>query len=442
MTPKNILILGGGFGGVYTAMHLEKLFKRRSDIRITLVNKENFLLFTPMLHEIAASDLDPTHIVNPIRTLLKRTQFILGEVNEINLTQKTVKIDHGYDHHSHDLQYDYLVLAMGCTTNFFGLPGVEENALTMKSLGDAMALRNRLIEHLEEADTECAASQCGPLMTFVVAGGGFAGIETIASVNDFIRDSLRFYPGISADHVRMIVAHPGDVILPELGPELGRYAQAKLQKRGVEIRTNTKVNRATPNEITFSDGETISCRTLIWTAGTVPHALLGSLPCQRERGRVCVNDNLEVVEYPGVWALGDCAHILNKRTGMPHPPTAQHAIREAKTVARNIFADVLGKSKRPFEFNTIGQLAAIGHRTGVAKVFGLKFSGFIAWWMWRSIYLAKLPRFEKKLRVALDWTLDLIFPKDLVKMGASTNRTVPSTTPGLASLVSSKSRAT
>lgn len=414
-SPRRILILGGGFGGIYTAMHLEHKLRHRDDIEITLVNRENFLLFTPMLHEVAASDLDPTHIVSPVRELLKRTTFFCGEVVGVDLDKKKVSLTHGFERHGHEMAYDYLVMALGSTTNFFNLPGVAERAVTMKSLGDAIHLRNRMIAHLEEADTECAAGECGALMTVVVAGGGFAGVETIAGLNDFLRESLKFYPRINQKHVRMVVVHPGPVILPELGDELGQYTQRKLCARGVEIRTNVKVAEATDVDVTLSDGMHIPCRTLIWTAGTSPHPILSSLPCDRDRGRICVNEFLEVTKYPGVWALGDCAQVPNPKTGKPHPPTAQHAIRQAKTAANNIAAGILGGKKKPFLFNTLGQLAAIGRRTGVAKVFGIKFSGFIAWWLWRTIYLSKLPRLEKKIRVAIDWTLDLVFAKDLVQ---------------------------
>ena len=411
----NILILGGGFGGIYTARHLDKALGRDDGVEITLVNRENFFLFTPMLHEVAASDLEITNIVSPIRELIGRSHFFCGDVDAIDLQNKRVTVSHGYGWHSHELRYDHLILALGSTTNFFKLPGVEENAVTMKSLGDAIHLRNVLISHLEEADTECAANDREGLMTFVVAGGGFAGIETIGSVNDLVRDALPLYPRIKPDSVRMVVVHSGEVILPELGPELGEYTQRKLASRGVEIRSNCKVIDADDRKVTLSDGTSILTRTLIWTAGTSPHMLLSTLPCDCERGRVKVNEFLEVPKWSGVWALGDAALVPDLATGGFHPPTAQHAIREGKTVANNVIAALHGGAKRPFRFNTLGLLASIGHRTGVAKIFGIKFSGFIAWWMWRTIYLSKLPRLEKKIRVAIAWTLDVLFPKDLVQ---------------------------
>jgi NADH dehydrogenase FAD-containing subunit len=311
-----IVILGGGFGGIYAALRLEKALARGAALEVTLVNRENFFLFTPMLHEIAASDLDITDIVSPIRMLLRRVKFVQGEVEAIDLEARRVTVSHGGDAHGHELDYDHLVIGLGAITNFYNLPGVEEHALTMKSLGDAIALRNRLIECLEEADPECCRVKV-PLLTFVVAGGGFAGVETVAAVNDFVREALRFYPNLTEAQVRVVLVHDGPVILPELGERLGAYAQRKLTERKIDIRVNTKI------------------------AG---------------RGQ-----------------------------------------------------------KKAFAFKTIGLLASIGRRTGVAQILGVNFSGFVAWWLWRTIYLSKLPPLEKKVRVALDWLLDIIFSKDLVQ---------------------------
>jgi len=410
-----IIILGGGFGGLYAAMYLEKTLARDPDVEIILVNRENFFLFTPMLHEVAASDLDLTHIVNPVRKLLRRVQFFDGDVDAIDLPNRRVVVSHGAEHHAHELEYDHLVIALGSITNFFNLPGLDERAFTMKSLGDAIYLRNSTIARLEEADFECCAAERDQLLTFVVAGGGFAGVETIASINDFVRQAIRFYPHLREEMLRIILVHPGAVILPELSEKLGAYAQRKLAERRVEIRVNTRVQAVSERGVELSDGSVIRTHTLIWTAGTSPNPLLATLPCQKERGRLLANAYLEVPEWPGVWALGDCALVPEGNSGKFCPPTAQHALREGKVLAHNLTAAVRGGAKKPFVFSTIGQLAAIGRRTGVANIMGVNFSGFFAWWLWRTIYLSKLPRFEKKLRVALDWTLDLIFSKDLVQ---------------------------
>ncbi|HEX6850251.1 MAG TPA: NAD(P)/FAD-dependent oxidoreductase [Candidatus Polarisedimenticolaceae bacterium] len=413
-TRTRILILGGGFGGIYTALELDRTIGCDPDVEITLVGRENFFLFTPMLHEVAASDLDPTNIVSPVRKLLRRVKFFEGDVVRVDLPSKTAVLRHGSDGHEHEVTCDHLVLALGSVTNFFGLPGVAERARTMKTLADAMHLRNRMIAHLEEADTECACDERRPLLGFVVAGGGFAGVETIAAMNDFVREALPHYPNVKREDLRMVLVHSQEVVLPELGPELGRYAQRKLAERGVEIRTSARVSRVEGDLVRLTDGTTVEARTLVWTAGTAANPMLAELPCMKERGRVLVDPYLRVPGHPGVWAVGDAASVPDG-TGGFHPPTAQHAIREGRTLARNVAASIRGEALRPFTFATLGLLASIGRRTGVARILGVNFSGFLAWWMWRTIYLSKLPRFEKKLRVALDWTLDLFFSKDLVQ---------------------------
>ena len=408
-----VLILGGGFGGLYAALQFEKRRDPRFDV--TVVNRENFFLFTPMLHEIAASDLDLTNIVNPVRKMLGHVNFFCGDVDKIDVERKRVTVSHGFDRHSHELEYDHLVLGLGSVTNFFNLPGVAERALTMKSLGDAIQLRNRLIAHLEEADTECARAERPPLLTFVVAGGGFAGVETIASINDFLRDALPFYPNLKEEMLRLVLVHPGEFILPELGEKLGRYADKKLRERGVEIHPKCKVAAMQPNEIELTTGERITSATLVWTAGVSPNPIVALVPCLKERGRIKVNSYLQVDGVDGLWALGDCALVPDPATGGYCPPTAQHASREGKILAHNIIATIEGKAKKPFSFKTLGLLAAIGRRTGVARILGVNFSGFLAWFLWRGIYWSKLPRVEKKLRVAIDWALDVFFSKDFVQ---------------------------
>jgi NADH dehydrogenase len=410
-----VVILGGGFGGVYAALAFEKVLAGRQDLDVTLVNRENFFLFTPMLHEVAASDLDMTHIVNPIRKLLRRVKFVQGDVEAIDLPGRRVVVAHGSEHHDHALEYDHLVLALGAVTNFYGLPGVEERALTMKSLGDAIGLRNRLIDHLEQADVECCGAERARLGTFVVAGGGFAGVETIAAVNDFVREACAFYPGLDAKALRVVLVHDGPFLLPELGERLGVYAEKRLAERGVEIRLRTRITGMSEAGVALSDGAVIPSKLLVWTGGTAPNPILAALPCAKERGRVIVSEYMEVPEWPGVWALGDCAMVPDRDTGRPFPPTAQHALRQGKVLAANIVAAMRGGGRQPFRFETLGLLASIGRRTGVANILGVNFSGFVAWVLWRTIYLSKLPRVEKKVRVALDWFLDLVFSKDLVQ---------------------------
>jgi NADH dehydrogenase len=411
---RRIVILGGGFGGVYAAMHLEKLLAERNSTEISLVSRDNFFLFTPMLHEIAASDLEITNIVNPLRKLLRRVDVTVGDVDELDLPNRRVIISQRYRHGSRVLEYDHLVIALGSVTNFYDLPGLAELAIPMKSLHDAVRLRSQILQHLEAANAENDALERQSLLTFVVAGGGFAGVETVASLNDFVREVLPFYPNLCEEMCRVVLVHSGPMILPELGQDLGKYTEKVLAERGVDIRLNTRVRGVTQNKITLTDGASISSRTLVWTAGVVPSPLISSIPGSKERGRLVVNQFLQVPEWPNVWAIGDCAIVPDIRNaGKSHPPTAQHAMREGKTVAQNIAAALSGHPLRAFSFKTIGLLASIGRRMGVARIFGFNFSGFFAWWMWRTVYLSKLPGLDKKVRVAFDWTLDLLFPKDV-----------------------------
>ena len=409
-----ILVLGGGFGGLHTARHLERIFRRDAGVEITLVSRDNFFLYTPMLHEIAACDVDITHIVSPIRTLLKRTNVFIGDVEAIDVHARRVRVSHGFESHTHDLEYDHLVIALGSITNFYGLPGLEAHALTMKTLGDAIHLRNRLIATLEEADTECAGGDDG-LLTVVVAGGGFAGVETLAAVNDFVREAARFYPRLDRQ------PHPhGADSLGQRHPAGARRAPRRLRAahpRRARTRDHhgARVTAVTHDQVSLSDGRQIASKLLVWTAGTSPHPLIGRLPCPLDRGRLAVDEMLRV---KGRRTSGRSVIAPSSPTSAPASRTRRQRstrLREAKTVARNIAASLAGEPLRRFDFTTIGQLAAIGRRTGVARIFGINFSGFFAWWLWRTVYLSKLPRFEKKLRVAIDWTLDLLFVKDFVQ---------------------------
>jgi NADH:ubiquinone reductase (H+-translocating) len=411
---KRIVILGGGFGGVYAALHLERLLAGKRRVEIRLVSRDNFFLFTPMLHEIAASDLEITNIVNPLRKLLRRVEVLVGDVNELDLPNRRVVISQYYQERLQQLDYDHLVIALGSVTNFYDLPGLADLAIPMKTLQDAIRLRAQVLNRLEAANAETNSLERLPLLTFVVAGGGFAGVETVAALNDFIREALPFYPNLREEMCRVVLVNSGPIILPELGHDLGEYSRNVLAGRGVEIHLNSRVRSVTQNNVTLSDGTSISARTLVWTAGIVPSPLIASIPSSKERGRLVVNQFLQLPDWPNVWAIGDCAFVPDLRNeGKSHPPTAQHAMREGKIVAQNIVAVMAGRSLRAFSFKTIGLLASIGRRMGVARIFGFNFSGFFAWWIWRTVYLCKLPGLDKKVRVAFDWTLDLLFPKDV-----------------------------
>jgi len=414
---KRILILGGGFAGAYTALHLEKQFHDAPDVEIALVAKENFVLFTPMLHEVAGGDVAVADIVQPLRKMLRHTRLAIAEVEAIDLAKKQVRIRHNGMPHGVEITYDQLVIALGAVTNFYRTPGLAEHALAMKTLGDAILARNLLIDAMGMADNQPDESERRATLTVVVAGGGFAGVETAGAVNDLLREAMKFYPNLKPGMSRVVMVHPGEVILPELGASLGRYAEQQLGRRGVEFRLKTKVTSYDGEEVALDDGTKIATRMLIWTAGTTPPPLLASLPCALQRGRIVANGFLQVADWPGVWALGDCALVPDAlKPGQFYPPTAQHAIRQAAVLADNIVATMRGRTPQSFKFKTIGLLATIGHRHGVAEIFGWQFSGIVAWSLWRAIYLSKLPGLQKKVRVALDWTLDLIFSKDLVQL--------------------------
>lgn len=412
---KRVLILGGGFGGIYAAVELDKLIASSRDYEVTLINRENFFLFTPMLHEVAAGEVNVTDIVNPIRRLLRYTTFLQGDITSIDLEKKKVSVQHCVGAEHDEISYDYLLIALGATTNFFNLPGLQEKALTMKSLKDAIDLRNAVIASLEEAEFDAFTGRQQPLLTYVVAGGGFAGIETIAALNDFVRESIYDYPHLKEEMVRMVCIEMLPHILPELGEELGAYAAKKLAERKVELKLGAKITGVSQRGVELGDGSAIKCVVLVWTAGVTASPLLRSLPCKLDRGRVVVNEFMEVPDYPGVWALGDCAMVPDPE-GKPYPPTAQHAMREGIRVGHNMAATITGKGqKQPFVYRSAGALAAIGRRTGVAKFGDVKISGFVAWVMWRTIYLFKLPHFEKKARVAMSWFLDMLFPCDVTQ---------------------------
>jgi len=416
MKTTRIVIAGGGFAGLSAAMYLDKTLARREDTEVTLISRENFILFTPMLHEVAAGDLHPGDIVNPIRRILRHVKFVEADVEAVDLSDRHVHCQGGISKLGLEFEFDHLLLTLGSETSFFDLPGVSEWSVTMKTLFDAAMLRNRVLALLEEATLEKDAGRRRQLLTFVTAGGGFSGTETTGAINDFVRETMRYYPDLNEELIRVVVIHPGKFLLPELGEELGHYAERKLRERKVEVIKGARVASYNDSIVILTDGKSIPASTLIWTAGVKPSPVIAPLPCEKERDRLLVSESLAVTGVPGLWAAGDCAAVPIRNTEKFHPPTAQHGLREGLVAAKNIEAAVLDRPLKSFTFTTLGQLATIGRRTGVAMVFGMKFSGFIAWCLWRSIYLMKLPRLAKKLRVMVGWTLDLLFSRDIEQM--------------------------
>jgi NADH:quinone reductase (non-electrogenic) len=416
MARTRILILGGGFGGVYTAIELEKLLPKDADVEIGLISKENYLVFQPMLPEVISGSIGLLDTITPIRRLCPRTNLFTRTIESIDLKRRRVVAAAGFGSRDCSLGYDHLVIALGNVTSFAGQPGLAEHALAFKYLGDALALRNHAIHVLEEADIEPDPEVRKALLTFVVAGGGFSGVEAVAELNDFVRAAARSFRNLMREEIRVVLLHAGALILPELPRSLAEFAQRLLTKRGVEIRLETKLAAATADAALLDGGARIATRTLVSTVPSMPNPLVAALSLPKERGRIIVDQGLEVPDEPGVWAVGDCASVRDAKTGEPCPPTAQHAIREARCLARNIVASMRGEPKRAFSFRALGKMGALGHHSAVAEVFGVKLSGFLAWWLWRTVYLMKLPGFDRKLRVAVDWTLDLVLPPDIVQL--------------------------
>jgi NADH:quinone reductase (non-electrogenic) len=421
MPETRIVILGGGFAGLYTALELERMLKRHSDVNVTLLNGENFFLFTPMLPETGSGSIGTRHIVSPLRRLLRRTQFAEVDVESIDLNARVVSARHSITGSARQFSYDRLVLALGGVTNYFGVPGAADHSISFKTLGDAIFVRNHTIDKLEEASVE--PERAAKLLTFVVVGGGLTGVEVAGALNDFVRQAARYYPELNQTRIRMMLIEAGPRLMPEMSEKLASFAQKVLGQRGVEVHTKTAVISVDEDGIDLSTGEHISTDTLIWAAGVSVNPLIGTLDLPKDnRGRLRVNEFLEVESGPDLWALGDCANIPNPQTGKPHPQTAQHALREAKIAARNIAAGLGVGRRRPFVYRTMGQLALVGERTGVADVMGLRFSGMFAWFLWRTYYLLRVPMLEKRIRVMLDWTLDLFFERDLVQLAVTRDR--------------------
>jgi NADH:ubiquinone reductase (H+-translocating) len=417
--PTRILILGGGFGGVYTALTLEKLLGaeiRRGEVELGLVSRENYIVFQPMLPEVISGSIGVLDVITPIRRLCPNTNLYTRTIESIDLQHRSVQSTAGFGSRQHHLHFDHLVVALGNVTSFSGQPGLAEYALPFKYLGDALTVRNRLIHTLEEADIEQDPVLRRALLTFVVAGGGFSGVEAVAELNDFVRAAARSFRNVRPEEIRVVLLHAGGLILPELPKSLAEFAQALLMKRGVELRLNTRLAGATADAALLEGGDRIVTRTLVSTVPSGANPLVAMLPVKKERGRILVDAQLEVPDYPGLWAVGDCAAIRDGKTGEFCPPTAQHATRQAACVAHNIVATLKGTLRKAFMFTALGKMGSLGRRSAVAEIFGVKLSGFLAWWLWRTIYLMKLPGLDRKIRVATDWTLDLVLPPDIVQL--------------------------
>jgi NADH dehydrogenase len=415
-TRRRIAVVGGGFAGVYTARYLEEMLEGQDDYEIALIAKDNYFVFQPMLPEVISGSIGLLDTVSPIRHLLPNTEIHVREVEAIDFERRVITTSPGFHFQPHEIPYDDVVLALGTVTDFRGLTGLPEHALPFKNLADALHVRHHVIRALEEADIE----QDDPklrrqLLTFVIAGGGFSGVEVAAELNDFVRRVAKNYRNIDPAEIQVILVHSQERILPEMAEGLARFAQDLLRERGVELRLNAKLGAATGQEAILGDGTRIPTRTLISTVPSSPHPLVDRLTLPKMRGRIQADKFLRVEGQPGVWALGDCA-LVPGPDGAPAPPTAQHAIREAYTTAYNIVAAIRGAEPKAFGFKGLGKLGSLGRHSAVAEVFGLKLSGFVAWFLWRTIYLMKLPGWGRRAKVAASWTFDLFLEPELVEL--------------------------
>ncbi|ABK78455.1 NADH dehydrogenase, FAD-containing subunit [Cenarchaeum symbiosum A] len=392
-----------------------------ADVEITMVSEDNFLLFTPMLPQVASGMIETRHIVMPIRTICDRTTFYEGRVKNIDPYGKSVDLWGTREKRGISITYDFLVLALGSQTNFFGLSDVEKNAYTMKTLGDAVVLRNRVVDMLEQAENETDPILRGTLLTFVIVGGGFAGIETAGEILDLLLDARKHYPNIRKDDFSVVVLEALGAILPGFDEKLAKFAHEKLLEKGMDIRLRTAVSGFDGTEVSFKglDGggeDAIRTNTLVWTAGVTPVNTIKRSLFKTEKGKIVVDGFLAVPEFPGVFAVGDCALSVDPGSGRPFPPTAQLAEAQGETVAHNLQALIRGGGMKAFTFKQKGQMAVIGKRTGIASFLGANIAGFWAWFLWRNVYLSKIPRMEKRIRVLLDWTIDLFFDRDIARM--------------------------
>jgi NADH dehydrogenase len=414
-----IVVLGGGFAGVTTVRHLERVLRRRKDVEITLVSRENFFMLTPLLFEACSGRLELRHCAQPIRAALRRARFIEATVQSVDLERQLVRAVAPEDGES-ALPYDHLVVALGALTNDGLIPG-SSNALTFKTMADALMLRNHLIECFERADAAADAAQRRGCLTIVVIGGGLVGTELVGELTAFADDVLRFYPRMRRDEVRFRLFEAGPRILPEVDVTLAAAAARLLEHRGVDIQVSTAVRSIDAGSVRL-ENETIDAGTIVLTAGIVPSAVASTIPVVRDqRGRIAVDATMRSRSHPQVWALGDCAAIPGP-DGRPYPALAQHAIREARHLAENIRAVIDGRVPSAFRFRSLGTMASLGHTRAVARVFGVRLTGFPAWWLRRTYYLFQMPRWDRRLRIVLDWTVALFFRPDITRVDLRVER--------------------
>jgi NADH dehydrogenase len=410
-----IVFVGGGYVGMYGAMEVQHKLGGRCDI--TVVNPENFMQYQPFLPEVASGNIEPRHVVVPLRQVLRRASVVVGEVTRIDHQDRVASVDAGGG--PLEIAYDVLVLGAGSRSRVLPVPGLAERGVGFKTVSEAIYLRNHVIGALDRAAAATDPGRRRAALGFVFVGGGYAGVEALAELEDMARAALRFYPGLQRSDMRWVLVEAADAILPEIGADLGAYVRRHLEQRAIEVRLGTRLDSAEGGTIRLSDGETFAADTLVWTAGVKPDPIGGrsGFPVD-ERGRVLVDEYLRVRGVEGAWAAGDNAAIPDVVSGGTAPPTAQHAIREARRLGRNVVATIERRPLQPFRHRNLGQLASLGRYKGAAKVLGVRFTGFPAWWLHRTYHIWMMPTLARKSRILADWTVGLLFPRDIAQLGS------------------------
>lgn len=414
MMGRRIVILGAGFGGLFTALELDRRLREETEVEVRLLDARNFHLFSPMLHEVTSGIIEPRHVVWPIRALSGKTRltFETREIRSIDLEGRRVLTDSG------EVAYDYLVIALGSVTNYFGVRGAQEKAFTFKTLKDAVMLKNHILEMFERAVLERDPDRRRKLLTFALVGAGCTGVELATEIDGLARKTLvRHYPHLDVREVRIVLAEASGRIIPCVSDRLADLGLEKLRRKRIEVRLHSPVVRVSGGAVELADGDIIPTETVIWTAGVKANPVVEKLPVEKDKlGRVVVDEYLEVPAFPGVFAIGDCAHCRDPRLQDALPPTAQVAIQQAHCVVDNIVKDLNGQCKEPFVYRHRGDLVSLGAGDGVGEIAGVRFSGLPAWLLWRSVFLVKLFGWKNRIRVALDWIISSLFQRDLAKL--------------------------
>ena len=418
---KHLVIVGGGFAGCKSAQLLEHTLP--SDWALTLISQENFITFNPLLPEVVGASILPGHVIAPHRQMIHCSHICMALVTDIDVVNREI---HYLGEGSGRLRYDQLVLACGTNANLDIVKGMANYALPLKTLGDALFLRNRVISRLEQAEMQPDPALRKWLTTFVVVGGGFSGVETAGELVDFLHASLRYYRQINREDLRIVLLHSNETLLPELSASLGAFTLKKMRQHEVEVHLNARAVRVTDRGVHLGSGEIIEGGTVVCTIGTQPNPLLNQIPGVKNRGRMVVNNDLSVAGSDHIWAAGDCAAVVNGKDGQLSPPTAQFAEAQARRLADNINRRLRDQPTLPFSYRPKGQMSSIGHNKAVAEIFGVKISGFIAWLMWRGLYLLRVPTFSRKSRLFLEWNWAMFFPPDISHLGyRRTQRATP-----------------